>query len=103
MGGEGARSFTAVVLLLGLAVATSAAGKGWTPERRTLQTRTCIDAYWDVHPDVMRTPADSREVEDYCVCMTVEWAARVDYDDAVKGREIFAVIADICRKRVGLK
>jgi len=97
------RSFALGALLLGLAVPTLAARKGWTPERRTLQTRTCIDGYWDVHPDITPTPADSRVVVDYCSCVTDEWADRVDYDEVVKGREVFAVIADICRRRVGLK
>jgi hypothetical protein len=70
------RSFALGVLLLGLAVPTLAARKGWTPERRNLQTRTCIDAYWDVHPEVTRTPAYLRQVENYCVCVTDEWSER---------------------------
>jgi hypothetical protein len=49
------------------------------------------------------TPAYLRQVVDYCACVTDEWANRVDHDDVVKGREVFAVITDICRRRVGMK
>jgi len=96
------RGFLVALLLLG-AVSALGARKGWTPERRNLQTRTCIDGYWDVHPEVTRTPAYLRQVEDYCACVTNEWSERVDYDDVVKSREAFALIADIRRRRVGLK
>jgi len=96
------RTFRVALLLLG-AVSALGARKGWTPERRKLQTRACIDAYWDVHPEVTRTPAYLRQVEDYCACVTDEWAERVDYNDVVKGRDFLALIADICRRRVGLR
>jgi hypothetical protein len=98
------RRFTVALLPFAVAVSAPAAHcNGWTPERRKLQTRTCIDAYWDVHPDVTPTPASNRPVEGYCACMTDEWSERVDYDDVMQGREVFAVIADICRKHIGLK
>jgi hypothetical protein len=97
------RNLTLAVVPLVLAVSAPVYRKGWTPERRKLQTRTCIDAYWDVHPEVTRTLAYLREVEDYCVCVTDQWAKRVDCDDVVKGRAVFAVLANICRRRVGLK
>jgi len=35
--------------------------------------------------------------------VTDEWAERVDYNDVVKGRDFLALIADICRRRVGLR
>ncbi len=56
-----------------------------------------------MHPEVTRTPAYLRQVEDYCACVTDEWAERVDYNDVVKGRDFLALIADICRRRVGLR